>query len=152
MIREMLSNTWFWALAGLFLMAAEIILPGIYLMFVGGAALVIAVLFWLVPGFPIWLAAVIFVSLVVAGILWGRHLSRTQDGEQAQALNDRGSLLVGRSAVLLSVTTPGQGTVKVGDTTWRAKWSGVDPKPGDVMTIDGVDSTTLNVSGPSADT
>ena len=89
MIREMLSNTWFWALAGLFLMAAEIILPGIYLMFVGGAALVVAVLFWLVPGFPIWLAAVIFVSLVVVGILWGRHLSRTQDGEQAQALNDR---------------------------------------------------------------
>lgn len=152
MIREMLSNTWFWALAGLFLMAAEIILPGIYLMFVGGAALVIAVLFWLVPGFPIWLAAVIFVSLVVVGILWGRHLSRTQDGEQAQALNDRGSLLVGRAAVLVSVTTPGQGTVKVGDTTWRAKWSGNDPAPGDVMTIDGVDSTTLKVSLPTEET
>ena len=149
MIREMLSNTWFWALAGLFLMAAEIILPGIYLMFVGGAALVIAVLFWLVPGFPIWLAAVIFVSLGVVGILWGRHLSRTQDGEQAQALNDRGSLLVGRAAVLVSVTTPGHGTVKVGDTTWRAKWTGNDPTPGDVMTIDGVDSTTLKVSRPS---
>lgn len=152
MIREMLSNTWFWALAGLFLMAAEIILPGIYLMFVGGAALVIAVLFWLVPGFPIWLAAVIFVSLVVVGILWGRHLSRTQDGEQAQALNDRGSLLVGRAAVLVSVTTPGQGTVKVGDTTWRAKWSGNDPAPGDVMTIDGVDSTTLKVALPTEET
>ena len=149
MIREMLSNTWFWALAGLFLMAAEIILPGIYLMFVGGSALVIAVLFWLVPGFPIWLAAVVFVTLVVAGILWGRHLSRTQDGEQAQALNDRGSLLVGRSAILVSVTTPGQGTVKVGDTTWRAKWSGDDPNPGDVMTIEGVDSTTLKVLPPS---
>ena len=152
MIREMLSNTWFWALAGLFLMAAEIILPWYLLNVCRGRSAGYRCSVLAGAGVPDLLAAVIFVSLVVVGILWGRHLSRTQDGEQAQALNDRGSLLVGRSAVLVSVTTPGQGTVKVGDTTWRAKWSGNDPTPGDVMTIDGVDSTTLKVARPSEET
>ena len=64
----MLSNTWFWALAGLFLMAAEIIFAWYLLNVCRGRS---AVLFWLVPGFPIWLAAVIFVSLLWSGFCGG---------------------------------------------------------------------------------
>ena len=54
-MRELLSAPWVWGLLGLILMGAEILVPGIYLLFVGASALVIAAIFWVMPGFSIWL-------------------------------------------------------------------------------------------------
>lgn len=144
-MRELLSAPWVWGLLGLILMGAEILVPGIYLLFVGASALVIAAIFWVMPGFSIWLAGVIFIVLVVAGILLGRRLSRTHDGQQAQELNDRASLLIGAKAVLVRIKSPGLGTVRVGDTAWRARWGGADPQDGAVLKIIDVQSATLIV-------
>ena len=111
---------WSWAILGLVLVGGEMLAPGIFLIWLGLAALLTGVIVGL---FGIgWQAAMLaFAVLAAASVLAGRLLTRrkSEEPDAATGLNDRGRQLIGRVFRLEATMTGGEGRVRVGDSSWR---------------------------------
>lgn len=113
---------WSWWVAGLVLLAAEMIMPGFFLVWIGLAALVVGVLsliFW-DAAFWIWeLQAILFALLAVAATFIGRRLTLRNDTTDEPFLNQRGASLIGRTATLREPIREGRGRIRLDDTMWQ---------------------------------
>ncbi len=113
---------WSWWVAGLVLLAAEMVVPGFFLVWIGLAALavgVLSLLFW-DAAFWIWeLQAILFAILAVAATLIGRRLILRNATTDEPFLNQRGASLVGRTATLREPIREGRGRIRLDDTTWQ---------------------------------
>jgi inner membrane protein len=131
-----------WILAGLLLLAAELALPGIYLLWVGVAAIGTGlVLLVALPPFEV--AAAVFIGLLAAGIVTALRLKRRRPPSRVNAPE---SGLVGRHGMLLPMDGK-ELRVRIGDSDWPARL------PRDVrvpesplrVRVEGVDGTPLVV-------
>lgn len=140
---ESLEPHYGWLAIGLVLAAAEMAIPGVFLIWLAGAAIITGLLVWLVPiGVP--LQVVIFAALAIVSVFMGKRFLRANPIESADPmLNDRGGQLVGEQVVVTSAIDGGAGKVKHGDTEWLAK--GPDAEPGTKMRVSGHDGTVLRV-------
>lgn len=131
-----------WILAGLVLLAAELALPGAFLLWVGIAAIGAGLALLLVPGFEV--AVVVFLVLLGGGIWLALRLRRRQGPKHH--LNRPESGLVGRSGTLLPLEGPGL-RVRIGDSDWPARLPrDIRVPEGPVrVRVEGVDGTTLVV-------
>jgi hypothetical protein len=111
---------WTWIVLGLVLMGLELIAPGVFLLWLGLAAVATGLLDW---AFDLsWQAALLaFAILSVASVLLGRALTRHPDEEDEThaALNRRGHALVGRVFTLETPIADGAGRIRVDDSSWR---------------------------------
>jgi inner membrane protein len=117
--------------------------PGVFLIWLGIAALLTGVVDWLFA--PSWqVAALIFAALSVVAVLLGRSLYRGGDlHEGSPMLNRRAEALVGRVVTLDAPIVGGEGRVRVDDSSWRA--TGPDMPAGARMRVSRIDGTTLVV-------
>ena len=140
MSREMMV----WAIAALGLMAAELLLPEIFLLWLGIAAAAMFFVVWAVPELaPVWQAVgfVLFSFLSVGAYV---KFIRNKRVETSQPLlNKRGEQMVGRVLPLHEPIVNGHGRVKLGDALWTVE--GPDLPAGHSVRIVGVDSMTLKV-------
>jgi membrane protein implicated in regulation of membrane protease activity len=130
-----------WILVGLVLLMAEIVVPGVFLLWIGLAALgtgLVTVLF--APGFAT--KVVVFLVLLAVGIGTALTLRRRQKPPVRVNTPDAG--LVGRMG-RVTERTPAGARVHLGDSDWAARVSG-EAEVGDTVRVDGVDGTTLVVS------
>ena len=113
---------WSWWVAGLVLLAAELIAPGFFLVWIGLAALAVgalSLLFWDAT-FWVWqLQAILFAVFAVLATFIGRRLTLRSDKTDEPFLNQRGASLVGRTATLHEPIREGRGRIRLDDTTWR---------------------------------
>ncbi|MCW3476797.1 NfeD family protein [Limobrevibacterium gyesilva] len=133
-----------WLAAGLALLVIEVVAPGVYMMWLGLAALGTGgVMLLVAPGFG-WQVAV-FAAFAAASIGVALRLRRAT---RTSRLNTAESGLVGRSARALSFQGR-EGRVRVGDSDWTARLAAGAPVPetGAVLRVVGVDGTVL-VVGP----
>jgi len=112
---------WSWWIAGLVLLAAELIAPGVFLVWIGLAALIVgmlSLLFW-DSSFWLWqVQAILFALLAVVATVVGRKLT-LQHGETDQPfLNQRAESLIGRTATLAEPIREGRGRIRLDDTFW----------------------------------
>ena len=131
-----------WILSGLLLLVAELVLPGVFLLWIGLAAIGTgALLLVATPGFGA--AVLVFLALLAGGIWLG---SRLRSRLPKPALNTPGSGLVGRTGTLLPSGGPGL-RVRVGDSEWPARLPRDQRVPEGPMPVrvEGVDGTTLIV-------
>jgi membrane protein implicated in regulation of membrane protease activity len=133
-----------WAVAALLLIAAETVLPEIFLLWLGIAAAGMFLVVWALPGLaPHW-QAVGFVALSFLSIgayiklIRGRRVVTDQP-----LLNKRGAQLVGRVLPLHEPIVNGRGRIKLGDALWTVE--GPELPAGHSVRIVGVDSMTLKV-------
>lgn len=140
---EGLDAHWHWLAIGLALAAAEIAVPGVFLIWLSGAALVTGMLTWFLPiGLP--LQIVIFAVLAIVSVFTGRRYLRSNPIEAADPkMNDRGARLVGETVVVTHAIDGGTGRVRQGDSEWLAK--GPDAEPGTKMRVAGHDGVVLVV-------
>lgn len=134
---------WNWFVLGLLLIILEIIAPGVFMLWIGLAALVTGLLslalwattFW---GWPIQIA--VFAVLAIISVLVARSFFASRQTKSDQPLlNRRGAQLVGRTAVLTEPIKSGKGRIKLGDTMWRV--SGPDlPVGAQVKVVDALDN------------
>jgi membrane protein implicated in regulation of membrane protease activity len=114
---------WNWMAAGFVLLALEILVPGVFLLWIGLAALIVGALSLMLwdAAFWVWqLQVVIFLALALACAFAGKKVMGKGDSETDQPLlNRRGAQLVGRTATLTEPITEGRGRIRIGDTTWR---------------------------------
>ena len=132
---ESLSSHWLWLGLGLLLAIAEVAIPGVFLIWLAGAAMITGVIAWLMPlGMP--LEVLLFAVLAVVSVFIGRNYLRNNPIVSADPLmNDRGGRAVGETVVVAQVIEGGQGKVKLGDSEWLAK--GPDAEPGTRMKVTG---------------
>lgn len=123
MIAALISELgpWSWWIAGLILLGLEILVPGVFLLWIGLAAMVVGAM-----SFPLWGAAIwswqtqmlVFALLAVAFALVGRRISRSSEESDQPMLNRRIEGLVGRTATLEEPISEGKGRIRLDDTTW----------------------------------
>ncbi len=132
-----------WILVGLVLLGAETLLPGVFLLWVGLAALGTGVMLLLVTP-PFWVTVVVFIVLLAAGIATALRLRRS--AQPRPRMNTPDSGLVGRPGVLIDAGATGP-RVRVGDSDWAARLpNDVAGSPaGTRVRVEGVDGTTLVV-------
>ncbi|CAN7280296.1 NfeD family protein [Ensifer sp. ENS07] len=113
---------WSWWVLGFVLLAAELVAPGVFLIWIGVAALAVGILslmLWEV-GFWTWqVQLVLFALLSVAAVLLGRRfVLSTSETTDEPLLNQRAESLVGRTAVLEKPIAEGRGRIRLDDTFW----------------------------------
>ncbi|MGK9054788.1 NfeD family protein [Neorhizobium petrolearium] len=113
---------WSWWILGLILLAAELAAPGVFLIWIGAAAIVVGALslmFWDTAFWSWQIQFLVFAVLAIAFALAGRrfYASRKETSDEP-LLNRRGESLVGRTATLSEPITEGRGRIRLDDTWW----------------------------------
>ena len=132
-----------WLAIGLVLAAAEMAIPGVFLIWMAGAALITGFVVWLVPiGVP--LQVVLFAVLAIIAVFSGRRYVRENPIHAADPLmNRRADRVVGATVTVTQAIDGGTGKVKLGDSEWLAK--GADAQPGTKLRVTGHDGVVLMV-------
>lgn len=130
-----------WIIVGLILLGAEILAPGVFMMWLGIAAILAGLAVWQLDwgfGAQVGLFAVLAAISLAVGI---RFRPRVRS-----ALNTQVAGLTGRMAIALSFNGR-EGRVRLGDSDWAARLAAgaAIPEPGAQLRVDGVDGTVLVV-------
>ncbi len=134
---------WGWLALGLVLAIGEMTIPGVFLIWLAGAAIVTGLLAWVVP-LSIEVQVVIFAALALISVFAGRNWLRRHPVESADPLmNDRGARAVGELVLVTHAIDGGHGKVKLADSEWLVK--GPDAEPGTRMRVTGHDGVVLLV-------
>jgi inner membrane protein len=139
-----MSAYWIWLILGVALMALEVIAPGIFLIWLGIAAVVVGVIVFWVPDmlwqWQVALYAVLAVASVVAS--W-RYLRGHPLETDEPNLNLRTNEYIGQVVALDTAIVNGRGRARLGDGAWQV--SGPDLPVGARVRITGADGTVLTV-------
>ena len=135
---------WHWLILALLLAGIEMLTPGFFAIWLGGAALITGLLVLVVPGMSWEGQLVLFAVLAVVSVLgWYRFGRRMRIATEDATLNRRGDSLIGRSGDLVEPIVNGRGRVKIDDSVWRAE--GNDAPLGTRVTVTGVQGAILKV-------
>ena len=136
-------GSWNWLIVGLVLMALELLVPGVFLLWLGLAALLVGVISLFADW--IWQVQVIaFAAFSLAAVpLWRRVASQSAPNADSEFLNRRSDALVGRVFTLEKPIMDGGGTVRVDDTVWRVR--GPDCPAGSRVKVVHADGASLTV-------
>lgn len=140
-----LVNNYGWWLLALVLIAAEMLAPGYFLLWIGIAAGAMGLVTLVVPGMSGIAQAVLFGLLAIAACLvyWKLIRPVAEQRDDQPLLNRRGAQLVGRRFVLAEAIVNGRGKVKVGDSEWLAE--GPDLPAGSEVEVVAASGSTLRV-------
>lgn len=136
---------WHWLVFGVLLMALEVFVPAMLVMWFGFGAIVTGLLLWLIPDMGLSWQLLIFA--VVSGISvlgWRKSRFREENiSSDSPDLNNRLHSHIGKEYVLTEAIINGRGTMRVGDTAWRV--TGEDLPSGTRVRVTGVDGVLFTV-------
>ncbi|ATE65911.1 NfeD family protein [Rhizorhabdus dicambivorans] len=134
---------WGWLVAGALLATAELVVPGVFLIWIALAAFLtglIALLF--AP--PLAVDFAIFAVAAVASIYGGRFLYRRAADEAPEPLlNKRAQRTIGKRVTICEAISGGYGRATDGDSFWAAK--GPDMAAGTIATVVAMEENMLVV-------
>ncbi|WP_028033181.1 NfeD family protein [Chelativorans sp. J32] len=115
---------WNWMLLGFVLLVLEIVLPGVFLLWIGIAAILTGALSLQLWDVSLWtwqVQVLVFLALSLISAYVGKRVTDARRDEETDEplLNRRADQLVGRTAVLEEPILDGYGRIRLGDTTWR---------------------------------
>lgn len=135
---------WHWWIAGVGLVALEILVPGTFFLWLGVSAGATGLLLLALPHLEWQHQMLVFSVLAVGSIYLGRKLWRPERRETDQpTLNRRGEQYVGRVVTLAEPIANGRGKARIGDTLWLV--SGEDMPVGTEVRVIGIEGTVLRV-------
>ena len=134
---------WVWLTLGLVLAGLEMLLPGVYLIWLAVAALITGVLTLAFDlSLPLQVVDFVFLSLIIA--FSAKRFLRDKPIESADPLmNRRGARQVGETAVVVQAIEHGSGRVKLGDSEWLAR--GPNLAAGEHVRVSGSEGAILLV-------
>ncbi|HEV7407639.1 MAG TPA: NfeD family protein [Bradyrhizobium sp.] len=138
-------GTWNWLVFGLLLMGLELMLPGVFLFWLGLAALLVGLLSVVIA--PPWqLQLLLFAVFAAAAVPVWRRVARSNSGvsNSNPFLNKRSEAMIGRVFTLEKPIIDGAGTVRIDDTIWRV--AGPDTPAGSRVRIVRADGASLTVA------
>ena len=138
----LIDPRWGWLVAGVILAAAEIVVPGVFLIWLALAAILTG-LVALIFDPPIAVDLAIFAVASVGSIYIGRNLYGRAEHPTDPLLNNRSARMIGMRVTICEAVTAGQGRATDGDSFWSAK--GPDMAVGTIATVAAVEGNTLVV-------
>lgn len=116
------SGSTAWLLLSLALGILELVIPGVFLVFVALAAAVTAAILLAIPDLPLAGQLTSFALWSVLAVLVGRrwYLDNPVESDDA-LLNDRSARLIGQHVLVIEAIAHGLGRVRVGDSVWLAR-------------------------------
>jgi len=140
----LMDSPWFWWGVALALLAAEALLPGSFMLWLGFAAVGTALVDLVVPmSNPAQWMLFAVLSLVSVGLGWQYKKKHPKAAGEQPLLNRRGAQLVGQVFPLESAIVDGRGRLKIGDAFWTAH--GPDLPAGTRVRVTGFDGAGLIV-------
>ena len=144
---EMFSTlgTWNWLIFGFILMALELLAPGVFMFWLGLAALMVGLLSFAIN--PSWQTQLLmFAIFAIAAVPAWRYFARSSgsSNQGSPFLNNRTKALVGREFTLEKPIVDGSGTVRIDDTIWRV--AGPDAPAGSRVRVVQADGASLTVA------
>ncbi|MGB3865283.1 MAG: NfeD family protein [Xanthobacteraceae bacterium] len=137
-------GTWNWLILGLVLIGVEVLAPGVFMLWLGLAALLVGLLSFAINLH--WQTEILlFAVFAAAAVPVWRRLARHGKAEVSNPfLNRRTDALVGRVFTLEKPIQDGAGTVRIDDTIWRV--TGPDAPAGSRVRIVKADGAMLTVA------
>ncbi|TZF91769.1 NfeD family protein [Cognatilysobacter lacus] len=133
-----------WAILALVLVAAELLAPGAFMLWLGIAAAATAALVFMVPTLAtVWQVVAFAVLSVVSVLVCLRFFRRQPQASDRPALNRRAEQLVGSVTTLVRPIVDGRGRVQIADALWDVE--GVDLPLGARVRVVAVRGMTLEV-------
>lgn len=116
-------GAWNWMVFGFILLTLEIMAPGVFLLWIGIAAIIVGAISLALWDAVFWtwqLQVVVFLILSLVAAWLGRRIMAKQGyTTDAPLLNRRSDQLIGRTATLTEPIREGRGRIQLGDTLWR---------------------------------
>lgn len=116
---------WNWMVLGFILLGLEILVPGVFLLWIGVAALLVGALalqVWDAAWFTWQTQVLIFLALSLVAAYLGHRINRSREADSDQPLlNRRDAQLIGRTATLEEPIREGHGRIRLDDTVWKVK-------------------------------
>jgi membrane protein implicated in regulation of membrane protease activity len=138
-----ISAPWAWIALGLLLAGLEMVVPGVYLIWLAVAALATGALAFVFDfGVPLQVVDFVFLSLI-AVFTARRMFGETPIPSDDPLLNNRMGRLVGQTGVVTVAIEHGEGRIHQGDSDWTAR--GPELAAGTRVRITGFDGGTLIV-------
>jgi membrane protein implicated in regulation of membrane protease activity len=135
---------WHWLILALVLAGVEMLTPGFFAIWIGGAALVTGLVVLVISSMSWEGQLILFALLAAVSVLaWYKIGRRVKIATDDMTLNRRGDSLVGRTGDLVEPIVNGRGRVKIDDSVWRAE--GSDAPLGSKVTVTGVEGAILRV-------
>ena len=142
-------GVWLWIIGGFILLLLELVVPGVFLLWIGLAAIATGAIAIVAIGpaadWLVWQVQVaIFLVLSAVLIITGRRYANapSEDGE-GERLNRRSEALVGRTATLIEPIVNGFGRARIGDSSWRV--AGPNLPAGSTVRVVSADKGILTV-------
>ena len=113
---------WHWMIVAAVLAGIEILTPGFFFLWLGGAALITGILALIVPALSWENQVLAFAVLSGASVLgWYKFRHSLTTTSDDMTLNRRGEQLLGRNAMLSESIINGRGQIRIDDTVWRCE-------------------------------
>jgi len=133
-----------WLILAALLAITELLVPGIFLVFVAAGAAVTGLVTLIIPEFALLFQVAVFIAATSAAVAIGRRWYLKNPVASADPLlNDRVARLIGQVVTVVEPIAAGKGKVRVGDGEWLA--SGPDTPVGSHVRIIGASGTSLIV-------
>lgn len=135
---------WLWLIGGVVLLIAELIAPGFFLMFIGGAAIATGLVALALPiGIALQLGVFALLAILIVRVGGRRAYASKYDHSTDPFLNNPVHRLLGRVVLVVEAVDKNGGRVRVGDSVWPAR--GGPAAVGDRVRIVDVDGNCLKV-------
>ena len=141
-IFESLGNWTWWIVAGV-MFILELMVPALFFMWFGFAAVITGVLVLFIAMGWQWQLATFAILTVILLLISRRVFGRTGWRTDKPLLNRRMASFIGKTYVLETAIRNGHGKVKINDTMWNVQ--GEDAAAGSRVTVVGSDGSTLLV-------
>ncbi len=120
MLEWIFASHWYWLIAAAILLILEIIIPGIFLIWLGLGATLVGLFLLVVPeaglAWQLFALALSTCIAVVAGLTWQKRLAQRQTNSLNQGLEG----FIGRTARVSQPFHHGQGRIHLEDSTYMA--------------------------------
>ena len=134
---------WLWMIGGVLLLIAEIVVPGVFLIWIGIAAIVTGV-FAVLLGIGLAGQLGLFALYALLAVFVDRKVYGAAAIEGFDtSLNNPSARLIGRRVMVVQSVDEDSGRVRVGDSEWSARGGPADP--GERVRITGVEGNCLIV-------
>ena len=141
-VLALIDLRWGWWVAGVLLAAAEIFVPGVFLIWLALAAILTGIVALLFDP-PLAVDLAIFACASVASIYIGGILYRRAASPSDPLLNNRAARTIGMRVTICEPIVDGQGRATDGDSFWSAR--GPDMAAGTIAKVTAVEGNTLVV-------
>jgi membrane protein implicated in regulation of membrane protease activity len=143
-----LEPHWWWLIAAALLGISELLIPGVFLVWLAAAAALTGMVALMVD-LPLAFQLALFALFALLSVWFGRRWYESHPVPSSDPLlNDRAARLLGQTVVVVAAIEDGAGRVKVGDSVWSCR--GPDAPEGARVRITGADGSCLKVEPVAA--